>query len=195
MLANVILVSFSDVVNIRVKEYDIKNSECEIKFDSQITFEKHITDICRKASRKTYALARITPYMDLSKRCMVMNAFFNSQFNYYPLISMCYNHTTNRKMNKLHDRCLRIIYNDQQSSFKMLLEKNRFASILDRNIQYLATEMDRVSNGLSPSLVSNIFRQKNSHPYNLRLNSQFSRPFVRNQKYILSWSSYLGHSS
>ena len=97
MLANVILVSFSDVVNIRVKEYDIKNSECEIKFDSQITFEKHITDICRKASRKTYALARITPYMDLSKRCMVMNAFFNSQFNYCPLISMCYNRTTNRK--------------------------------------------------------------------------------------------------
>ena len=34
MLANVILVKFSDVVNIRVKEYDIKNSECEIKFDS-----------------------------------------------------------------------------------------------------------------------------------------------------------------
>ena len=123
MLANVILVSFSDVVNMRVKEYDIKNSECEIKYDSKITFEKHITDICLKASRKTYALARITPYMDLSKRCMVMNAFFNSQFNNCPLISMCYNRTTNRKINRLHDRCLRIICNDQQSSFKMILEK------------------------------------------------------------------------
>ena len=123
MLANVILVSFSDVVNMRVKEYDIKNSECEIKYDSKITFEKHITDICLKASRKTYALARIAPYMDLSKRCMVMNAFFNSQFNYCPLISMCYNRTTNRKINRLHDRCLRIICNDQQSSFKMILEK------------------------------------------------------------------------
>ena len=90
MLANVILVSFSDV-NMRVKEYDIKNSECEIKYDSKITFEKHITDICLKASRKTYALARIAPYMDSSKRCMVMNAFFNSQFNYCPQISMCHN--------------------------------------------------------------------------------------------------------
>ena len=39
--------------------------------------------------------------------------------------------------------------------------------------------MYKVSNGLSPPLVSNIFTQKNSHPYNLRLNSQFSRPLSR----------------
>ena len=40
-----------------------KNSGCEkllgVKFDNNLTFEKHITDICRKASRKTYALARM----------------------------------------------------------------------------------------------------------------------------------------
>ena len=77
-----LLVSSSDAVNLRGSEYDIKNSECEkllgVKFDNKLTFEKDITDICRKASRKIYALARIAPYMDLSKRCMVMNAFFNS---------------------------------------------------------------------------------------------------------------------
>ena len=117
-----LLVSSSDAVNLRVSEYDIKNSECEkllgVKFDNKLTFEKQITDICRKASRKIYALARIAPYMDLSKRRMVMNAFFNSQFNYCPLIWMCHNRTTNRKINRLHERCLRIIYNDKQSSFK-----------------------------------------------------------------------------
>ena len=66
-----LLVSSSDTLNLRVSEYDIKNSEYEkflgVKFDNKLTFEKHITDICRKANRKTYALARITPYMDLSK--------------------------------------------------------------------------------------------------------------------------------
>ena len=77
-----------------VSEYNIKNSECEkllgAKFDNKLTFEKHITDICRKASRKTYALARIVPYMDLSKRRMVMNAFFYPQFSYCSLICMCH---------------------------------------------------------------------------------------------------------
>ena len=114
----------------------------------------------REASRKTYALARIAPYMDLSKRRMVMNAFFNSHFNYCPLIWMCHNRTTNRKISRLHERCLRIIYNDKQSYFKMLLEKDSSVSIHHRNIQCLATELYKVSNGLSAPVVSNIFTQK-----------------------------------
>ena len=60
-----LLVSSSDVVNLRVSKYDIKNSECEkllgVKFANKLTFEEHITDICRKAGRKTYTLARIAP--------------------------------------------------------------------------------------------------------------------------------------
>ena len=60
-----LLVSPSDVVNWRVTEYEIKDSECEklpgVTFDNKLTSEKHITDICRKASRKTYAPGRITP--------------------------------------------------------------------------------------------------------------------------------------
>ena len=55
-----------------------------------------------------------------------MNAFFNSQFNYCPLVWMCHNHTTNRKINRIHERCLRIIYNKishllKSSEKKMIL--------------------------------------------------------------------------
>ena len=191
-----LLVSSSDAVNLRISEYDIKNSECEklldVKFDNKLTFEKHITNICRKASRKIHALARIAPHMDSSKRPMVMNAFFNSQFNYCPLIWMCHNRTTNRKINRLHERCLRIIYNDKQSSFKMLLEKDISVSIHDRNIQCPPTEMYKLSNELSPPIVSNIFTQQNCHSYNLRLNSQFSRPLVRSVFHGTKSISYLG---
>ena len=77
---------------------------------------------------------------------------------------MCHNRTTNSKINRVHEKCLRIIYNDKQSSFKTLSEKDSSVSIHDRNVQYLAIEMYKVSNGISPPLVSNIFRQKISHP-------------------------------
>ena len=66
-----LLVSSSEAVNLSVSEYDIKKSECEkllgVNFQNKLTFEKHITDICRKASTKTYALARTPPYIDLSE--------------------------------------------------------------------------------------------------------------------------------
>ena len=42
----------------------------------------------------------------------------------------------------------------------MFLEKDSFVSSHDKNTQCLATEMYKVSNGLSPPLVSNIFTQK-----------------------------------
>ena len=96
--------------------------------------------------------------MDLSKRRMVINAFFNSQFNYCPLTWMCHKRTTNRKINRLHERCLRIICNDKQSS--LLLEKGSSVFIHDTNIKCPVTEMYKVSNGLSPPLVSNIFTHK-----------------------------------
>ena len=104
---------------------------------------------------------------------------------------MCHNRTTNRKINKLHERCLRIIYNDKQSPFKMLLEKDSSVSIHYRNIQCLAIEIYTVTNGLSPP-VARYFYTKNSHSSNLRLNCQFSRPLVRSAFHGTKSISYLG---
>ena len=86
-----------------------------------------------------------------------MNAFSNSQFNYFPPIWMCHDCTTHRKINRFNERCVRIIRDDKQSSFKMLLEKDSSVSIDDRIIECTATEIHKVSNGLSTPLASNIF--------------------------------------
>ena len=160
---------------------------------------KNITDICRKASTKIYASGRIAPHKDLSKRRMIMNSFFNSQFNDCTLTWMCHNRTTNRKINRLHERCLWIIYKDKQSSFKTLLERDSFVSIHNKNIQCQATEMHKVSNGLTPPLASNIFRQKIVTLTVCDLILSFSDLllglYFTGRNYILSWSCYLGHFS
>ena len=87
---------------------------------------------------------------------------------------MCHNRTNNRKINRLHERCLRIIFNDKQSSFIKLLEKDNSVFIHQRNLQILAIEMFKVSNGLSPILMGDIFKLRVEQTYNLRKLSQFS---------------------
>ena len=170
----------SENVSIRLNEYDIRKIECKkvlrVKFDTKLTFGNHITDICSKASRKVYAIAS---YMDLSKRRILINAFFNSQFNYCPLDCICHNRIKNRKINRLHEKFSHIIYNNKQSSFKKLLEKNSCVSIHDRSFQYLAVKLDNVSNWLSPPLTIDIFKYRKNHYYSLQHNSQFSRPLVK----------------
>ena len=167
-----VLVSTNKPIGIKIGDYTIDNSKWGelfgVKRDLNLNFNDHISDLCKKASRKISALARVTHFMGLSKRKLLMNAFFTSQFSYCPLIWMCHSRSNNRKINMLHERCLRIIYNDQQSSFTELLNKDNSVSIHIRNIQRLAIEIFSFYNGLSPPLMNNIFKLKAENPYHLK---------------------------
>ena len=144
----------------------------------KLNFNEHLEGIIKKASSKGSALSSISPFMDLTKRRLLMNSFFSSQFSCCPLIWMCHSRTVNSKMNKLHEkRCLRIIYNDKKSSFKELLETDKSVPIYIKNLQVLATEMFKVYRNISPPIVRQLFQSRNND-YNLRQFSQFELPIV-----------------
>ena len=54
----------------------IKSSICEkllgINIDNKLRLNTHVEDLCKKASRKIRTLARVTPYMAVSKRRVIM---------------------------------------------------------------------------------------------------------------------------
>ena len=127
--------------------------------------------------------------MDISRRKVLMKAFFRSQFNYCPLIWMCYNRSLNHKINQLHERCLRIIYSDKKSSFDELLHKNESVSIHHQNIQQLGIEMFKVRNGENPQIVNKIFRIRDETSYELRQRLCFQRY----RKCTISRSENLGN--
>ena len=64
-----------------------------------------------------------------------MKAFIESQFGYYPLIWMFCGRNLNNRINHLHERLLRIVYNGYEPSFQELLELGNSVSIHHRNIQ------------------------------------------------------------
>ena len=69
-----------------------------IIIDSKLNLKEHLKEIIKKASRKVNVLSRITPYMNLTKRKVLVNLFFTSQFNYCPLLWMSQNRTINNKI-------------------------------------------------------------------------------------------------
>ena len=95
----------------------IKSSQKEIplgiNLDSELKFEDHVNFMCKKASQKLYALARIAPFMDLKQRRNIKKAFVESQFGYCPLIWMFHSRGLNNKINRIRERALRITYKDK----------------------------------------------------------------------------------
>ena len=90
---------------------------------------------------------------------------------------MCCNRSLNNKIDRLHERSLRIVYSDKTSDFSELLEKDGSVSIHYQNIRQLAIEMFKVSKGLCPEIVKGLFQFRNNIPLNLRF--QFHIPPVR----------------
>ena len=60
----------------------ISSSSCEkplgMTIDSDLKFDKHIYDLCDKVSKKVDALCRVTGYMSLQIRRIVMKTFVES---------------------------------------------------------------------------------------------------------------------
>ena len=102
---------------------------------------------------------------------ILMNSFFNAQFNYCPLRRMLHSRRNNniiknlherclRLIKNLHERCLRLIYNDKNLSYERFLTKYDSVSIHHRNIHALATELFEIKNGFLPDLNTEIFTRE-----------------------------------
>ena len=103
-----------------------------------------------------------------------MKFFVKSQFGYCPLIWMFHSRRLYNIINSIHERALRITYQDHISIFQLLLNKDNSVSIHHRNLQALATEMFKIQRDLSPDILREIFVPKISL-HNLRRNNTFER--------------------
>jgi len=170
-------------VTLNVGESKISNSSSVkllgIQIDYQLTFREHINVICNKANNKMHALARISPFLDFDKKRTLFNAFFESQFSYCPLTWMLHNRELNNRINRIQEKCLRIIFNDYSLTFQELLQKNKTDCIHQRNLKSLCIEIYKVKNNLSPEIFSNTFQVKAAGKYNLRNNDTFLVPKVK----------------
>jgi len=191
-----VVLSESQNLDFHLQTSLIKSSKSEkllgIIIDSNLNFEEHITNICKKASQKIHAISRIAQYMSLFQRKLLVNAFFFSQFSYCSIVWMCHSRGLNNKINNLHVRCLRIIYNDYQSTFQELLNKDNSVSIHYRNIRTLAIEIFKFVNCLSAPIMDDMFTLRKTVPgYGLRNQNPLQRISPKTVRYGTESLSYL----
>ena len=79
----------------------------------------------------------------------------------------------------IHERALRLVYQDYNSTFEELLDKDKSLCFHHRNIHQVAIEMYKVKNDLSPPFMKDLF---NEIERETRSGTSFSRPNVNSVK-------------
>ena len=190
-----VMLTIDSKLKINVKSSPISNKKM-VKLlgesvDSKLSFEPGLNLVCKKVSQKLHAFARVSKFISKEKLKVVMKAFIMSQFSYCPLVWMCHSRTLNNKINKLHERALRLVYDDRQSTFEELLNTDKSVTIHHRNLQVLATELYKVHHILTPELMKDIFKKRNV-TYSFRKNSTFEIRNIKSVYYGSETISFIG---
>ena len=104
---------------------------------------------------------------------------------------MCHSLLMNNKINRLHERCLRIIYNDKILPFVDLFAKNGSVTIHTRNFHVLGTEIFKVHKNISTELMQGLCCVRQNH-YNLRNSHNFTISSVSSVYHSSESKSNLG---
>ena len=100
-----------------------------VTIDRDLKFDKHVLKLCSKANQKLSALSRMANLLSFNKRRTLFKAFVESQFKYCPIVWMFHSRRTNNKINRLHERALRIVHDDDVSTFDQLLAMEKVFSV------------------------------------------------------------------
>ena len=154
-----------------------------ITIDKKLTFKQRCENPCRKAQYKLHALRRIRKFLTIEKAKMLSNAFIDSQFNYAPLLWMFCRKTLYSKIEKIHHRTLKVIYQSNDTYENLLLQSNT-VSVHQRHLRFLMIEIYKSISQLNPQFMWSFFTHKDI-PYNLRKGTILGSPKTHKKEKLI----------
>ena len=97
-------------------------------------FDSYIRNMCKKSGQKLHALSRTSTFLNKDQKRIIFNAMMKSQSSYCPLIWMFYSWQSNSLINKVHERLLSLITNDENSSFETQPQNDKDIKANQKNL-------------------------------------------------------------
>ena len=98
-----------------------------IIIDKDLNFQSYTRSIIKIANQQCFYQSR-TVMTDFNKK-VIINSFIKGQFNYCPLLWMFSTRALNHKINRLQERGLRALLNDETTTFNDMLSKSNDTTI------------------------------------------------------------------
>ena len=109
-----------------------------VTIDCALSFDKHVGDLCKTAASRLNVLKRLRPFITSEKtHKSLVHAFVLAHFNYCPLVWYFTTAKQLDKMEKIHERALKFVTDDYDSSYETLLNTKGMANMRVRQMQNL----------------------------------------------------------
>ena len=130
-----------------------------VEIDNKLSFEKHISTLVNKASNQLNAISRIQKFMGFKEKEILLNSFVYSNFNYCPLVWHFCSAKSVKKIEKIQERALGILYTDFSSDFESILNKSGKSTMKVKPLRTLALEVFKTLNNMNPEYIKKIFHK------------------------------------
>ena len=155
-----------ETFNINIGDHIISRSNTMkilgITLDEKLNFNEHIRNICQTSSRQINALRRISKFLNQRCREKVCKSFINANFGYCRLVWMLCGKCNLRRIEKLQERALRIVYQDSKLDYASLIGKSGQLSLRMNMIRILFIEIYKCVKGTKPDYLNEMFSLSNS---------------------------------
>ena len=164
--------SLSADVEIRIDDQIIKSwvdhtKSSGLTIDSQLSWGKHVEEICKKVSSAVGALRRVRPFISKETPIQIHSALIMPHFEYYSPVLDCLSGYLSDKLHQFQNRAARVITKSSfDTSSNHLLSTFDWESLSLRRKKQKALMMYKNMNDLAPEYLQILFSQRHS-AYNL----------------------------
>ena len=164
-------VNYGDKTSITVNGKDIMESDklelLGVTIDCGLTFNLHISNVCKKASQRIGVIMRLRNLIPTEAKFHLFKAAILPHLTYCHLVWHFCRASDTRRLERVQERGLRAVFKDKQSSYQQLLAKAKLPSLYNRRLQDICILMYKVKHNLCPRTICDMFLT-NNHTYNLR---------------------------
>ena len=118
--------------------------------------------------------------MGFKEKEILLNSFVYSNFNYCPLVWHFCSAKSVKKIEKIQEQALRILYNNFPSDFESILNKSGKLTIEVKRLRILALEVSKTLNNMNPEYINEIFYKTaftTDIPLNLEVNENHTTKY------------------
>ena len=138
-----------------------------IHIDRNLTFDTHVNEICKKASKQINILSRLAHKLNVSSKSRILECFTLSNFKYCSTVYYSCSLKSARKIELLHKGAIQFVLCDYESDYLHLLVKANRIPMIESRMEDLLINVFKVLQNDLPPLPSNSVTRK-QYSYGMR---------------------------